>query len=85
VTFIELKNGDKGTSGTFSWTLDGVRNPVSTKPSSSFTNIVIKDKNGFIALVYNGTMNPIKTTKSGTISKGKLEQENMESLIWNTY
>lgn len=40
VIFKELSNPD----GTFQWSADNIKNPISTKPSSSFTNIVIVDK-----------------------------------------
>jgi hypothetical protein len=40
VIFKELKQND----GTFQWSADGIKNPISTKPSESFTNIFIVDK-----------------------------------------
>ena len=34
-------------TGTYRWTLDNIRNPPSTKPSSSFKNIISEDKDNY--------------------------------------
>ncbi len=49
VIFKELKQND----GTFQWSADGIRNPISTKPSESFTNIVIVDKDLYYVAAYS--------------------------------
>jgi hypothetical protein len=34
----------KDLTGTFQWSVENIRNPISTKPSSTFKNIIIVDK-----------------------------------------
>lgn len=71
VTFDELKSDNE--TGTFTWVIDGIRNPVSTKPSGDFESIQIKDKKNFIAMIYDKKMEPIQTSKEGTIEKGGIK------------
>lgn len=40
-------------TGTFQWSAENIRNPISTKPSSSFSNIVIVDKDLYQASAYS--------------------------------
>lgn len=49
VEFLELKD----TTGTFQWSVETIRNPISTKPSSSFSNIIIVDKDLYQVAAYS--------------------------------
>ena len=60
VTFVEFKSEIE--TGTFTWVIDGIRNPVSTKPSGDFLSIQIKDEKNYVALIYDKKMEPIQTT-----------------------
>jgi hypothetical protein len=42
-------------SGAFSWTVSGIKNPGSTKPTEKFTNVNFLDKDGFIVSAWTST------------------------------
>jgi hypothetical protein len=63
-------------TGIFQWVVPGVRNPVSTKPSGSFTNVTITDSGKYLVLRYNGTTNSIQTTVEGVLQVANLTQAN---------
>ena len=60
--------------GSFVFTVDNIRNPVTMDESDPFSNIIIKDKDGeSVAKLYSPS-NTIKTEKAATIDVGSLEQ-----------
>jgi hypothetical protein len=65
--------------------VSGVRNPVSTRPSGSFQNARIDDKDQNKVLIYTGTTNPIQTSIEGLIKVANITQGNKESDEWNPY
>lgn len=54
-------------TGTFSWSADKIRNPISTKPSSSFTNIIIQDSENYSVAKYSTKSTPITNSFAADI------------------
>ena len=48
----------------FTFMVDNIRNPISTKPSSSFTNIEIRDAENYLVAIYSNKTEPITNDMS---------------------
>jgi hypothetical protein len=64
-------------TGTFSWSADKIRNPISTKPSSSFSNIIIQDSENYSVAKFSGKTDSITNDLVANIQKYKLNQGNI--------
>lgn len=70
VTFTELTSS----IGVFSWIIKGVQNPQSTKPSGSFSKVLVSDFEQNQVLKLTNTTTPITTSILGQLLNPKLEQ-----------
>jgi hypothetical protein len=59
-------------TGTFAWSAENIRNPISTKPSSSFKDIRIMDSENYSVAKYSEHTKPITNERSALIQKYKL-------------
>jgi hypothetical protein len=55
IKFVALANP----TGTFQWSAENIRNPISTKPSSSFSNIIITDDRLYMVCQYSLETPPV--------------------------
>jgi len=63
--------------GTFAWSADNIRNPISTKPSSSFSNILIQNEDNYSVAKYSKPTAPITNELFAQIQKYKLTQDDI--------
>jgi hypothetical protein len=70
VQFIRLATA----TGFFSWTADMIQNPISFKPSESFTDIQIVDVEGYQVSIYSPPTSAIVNSLTGDISEFSLNQ-----------
>jgi len=60
-------------TGTFQWSAENIRNPISTKPSASFSNIVIVDKDLYQVSAYSQDTPGITNKFTAQITEFKLD------------
>jgi len=72
------KQKTKTGTGKFMWTVEGIRNPQSTKPSSSFVDITLYDENAVAVASYTKKTKPIINIYSSYISKFSLDQTSID-------
>jgi len=74
----------KQASGAFSWTIDGMRNPGSTRPTIGFADVNFLDADGFIVSSFTGTTS-ITNNEPANLMVYSIEQADLKSDAVTTY
>jgi hypothetical protein len=68
VQFISLNVN----TGTFIWSAEMIRNPISFKPSGSFTDIQVVDSEGYQVAIFSSPTTAIVNSLTGSITEFSL-------------